>query len=291
MQNYLLNNYFLSKNEIIESLFVSKYGLRHFTMAQAQEQYKWGHRIIAFIELCPFIGPIANLVEACIAKLIDNRWLFKGTQAGHEGPVSVEKVKEICNTLNACAPTEIQFDTTKISERLQGGVCTAMSLEFLSAYFTKDSISPPVASEMRTLQAAYNTIRITSSQELNHDYSKDKIEAVANYYKFDVQPASEEIDTTVLRSASELATTVNNLSQGAFLIRIIKPATNEKMEEYGHSFVYIKTSELEVLYDPNCGVRRLSSSERSAVLFTFLMDYSQSFQVSKTRFYQLLPKS
>lgn len=64
--NYLLSNYKLSTKEIIQSAFISEYGLRHLELAK--EGSKWGHRIIAMIELCPILGIVASIIERLVAQ-------------------------------------------------------------------------------------------------------------------------------------------------------------------------------------------------------------------------------
>jgi len=246
MKNYLLDSYNLSKCEMLQSLFVSEYGLRHWAHSKKQTPYKWGHRIIAVIELCPLIGLIATIIESLVANRIrpnnveprsytkpssptsltkKRQWLFRGTQAECNGPVSVAKVESIRAKLEAHRSIGIQFNRKKVAPSLEGGTCTAMSLEFLDSYFQAKKIS--------------------------------------------IEKPSTQSDMLV--------------------DRILKPANNEKLEEHGHSLVYIKERGLGLFYDPNYGVRNLSTSEHSKILFEGFKSCFQTFQINKARFYRFQP--
>ena len=330
MKNYLLDNYKLSNCEMSQSLFVSEYGLRHWAHSKKQTPYKWGHRIIATIELCPLIGLIATIIERLVASCIrpnnieplshvkpsprtsltkKREWLFKGSQFKCDGHVSVAKVNSILVKLDNHRSTGIQFNQKKVVPSLQGGTCTAMSLEFLDSYFKAKKISiensdtqsemlvdhliklghnfSSSSQEMRDRQAAYNTIEVLNGSKI--DYSRNKVQSLANYHSLVIDYSSSEIDVDKLDNESAISEEVDALPEGAFLIRIIKPANNEKLEEFGHSLVYIKERGLGLFYDPNYGVRNLSPSEHSKVLFEGFKSCFQSFDISKARFYRLQP--
>lgn len=339
MNNLLLDNYNLSKFEILQSLLVSEYGLRHWTKSTKKTECAWGHRIIAVIELCPLIGLIATIIErlavSCIrsnnnkipsnkteqphsptissqtSSIKNRKWFFKGNQARCNGPVAIDKVKSICVKLNTNPPTGIQFNQEKVGDSVEGGTCTAMSLEFLDSYLKAKKLSVQTSDnrsamfidkivelgqkfsssseEMRNRQAAYNTIEVQLDKSLVNkaDYSKNKMQAIANYHSLTIDHASPEIDTKELNDKSELAKEVDALPEGAFLVRIIKPANNEKLEEHGHSVVYIKENGLGIFYDPNYGARNVSPSKHSEILFEGFKSYFQSFEINKARFYRL----
>lgn len=317
MRNYALDNYKLSSSELLQSLFVSEYGLRHWALSNKQTSHKWGHRIIAVIELCPVIGLIATVIEAlvvsCIcpnkAKLSSQKreWLFLGSQVGCNGPVSVAKVEAIRAKLDARRSTGIQFNPKKTGPILLGGTCTAMALEFLELYFKarKISIKQPDAQsdmlvhrliklgpkfssssqKMRNRQAAYNTIEVQSNDS-TIDYSKNKVQSLANYHSFVIDYSSSVIDIERADECS-IVKEVDALPEGAFFIRILKSENNEKLESSGHSLVYIKEGGLGLFFDPNYGVRNLTSSGHSKILFEGLKDCFRSFKVNQARFYRL----
>lgn len=355
MPNCYLENYNLSFPEILQSLVISEYGLRHMTLANSQNQYKWGHRTIALLEFCPIVGIVATAIEALIGKQfkksvslsqpisqtlsvkplpvmsfsssilpqnppippppqpmpIFQEWLFKGSQANGTGKVLTSKAEAIRVSLDSCGVAGIHFNKDKISDFIEGGTCSAMSLEFLNSYFKirkECSILPEQRSEillervkqlgnffassseeMRNRQTAYNTIEV-DKLDPEIDYSKNKIQALANYHFLNIDHCSKEIDVSTLTNENELEPEIEALPHGAFLLRILEAADNEKLETHGHSLVYIKEQDLGLFYDPNYGVRNLTSSGHSKVLFNGFQDCFQTFKINKARFYRLQPQ-
>lgn len=317
MKNYLLNNYNLSPFQLFQSLFLSEYGLRHLAQARKQNQYKWGHRLIAVIELCPVIGIIASMIERLVAYCLQpypikpRNWLFVGTQNGCDGRVSIAKVESIRAKLEARHSSGIKFNQKKIANYLAGGTCTAMSLEFLDEYFKSkktcinktDDQSKGLAEyiiqfgqkfsssskEMRDLQAAYNTIEVISPLDEKIDYAKNKVQSLVNFHSFVIDHSSDEIGIDQLKNESELMQKINALPEGVFFVRILKPSKNEKLEEKGHSLVYIKEKGLNLLYDPNFGARQLSPSDEARFLFKSFKSCFSYFQTNQARFYRLQP--
>src|SRR3990167_9256952 len=118
MSCYLLNNYSLSTCEVFQSLFVSEYGLRHLEAANAKEEYRWGHRMIALIELCPLMGLLVSIIEAIVSKCFKQdqkveipqkrEWVFKGSQRDSNGPVDMMVAEAIRDELEAISPEGIQ---------------------------------------------------------------------------------------------------------------------------------------------------------------------------------------
>ena len=94
--------------------------------------------------------------------------------------------------------------------------------------------------------------------------------------------ASKEVDCT-LQNVSSIT---NNLPQGAFLIRMIKPSQNTKLEELGHSLIYIKNKDSHFLYDPNQGLKQLSRQNHSEELYHELQSCANSFLTDKLGFHQ-----
>ena len=319
MNNYLLKNYTLSSSEMIQSLFVSEYGLRHLSQSKTQPHLKWGHRIIALIELCPLIGLVASIIEAIIAKKLkpnthfttlpfqNKKWLFMGSQYGCSDYVSISKIEAVRLKLESQQAFGILFNKDKVSGYLDGGNCTAMSFEFLASYFKNKKIcqkEPNFRSEvllnriiqigqdfalssekMRVLQAAYNTIEVRKLN-ISVDYSKNKIQSLANSHGLKIDYSSKEIDLNTINTENELRSHVDALPEGAFLVRLLKPADNEKLEEHGHTLVYVKDQGVDLFYDPNYGVIHLNVAEHTSVLYESFKNCLCYFETNKARFYR-----
>lgn len=71
MDDYFLKNYDLSKGQVVQSLFVSEYALRHFSAANQSASWNGRliHTLIGAIQLIPILGPIGSAMERGIAHL------------------------------------------------------------------------------------------------------------------------------------------------------------------------------------------------------------------------------
>lgn len=363
----LLDNYSLTLFQMLRSVIVSEYGLRHLAKAaiEPQSKYKWGHKFIALIELTPVIGLIVSIFEFALYQfsqylIVKNflphyhnilqilgkptqqnplilfppfnenlfsslslnffeklpkhlpHWktsiLFYATQNGCDGKVPVSKVNSLCAQLELQSPLGIHFNPKKITSSLEGGTCSAMSLEFLEDYFKakklllekKSDLNQLVnviqkvakkyaksSEEMRIIQTAYNTIEI-EKLEVPVDYSKNKVQSLANHHSLVIDYSSNEIEVGS-ENKDQLFQEMNTLPDGGFLIRFLKPENNDKLEKYGHSLVYIKEKNLGLFYDPNLGVFKLSSDEHQTIVSKILQYCWKINQVTKARFYRMQP--
>ena len=235
-------------------------------------------------------------------------WSFKGTQNGANGKVSTVEAESIRQILENRSPPGIIFNPTKTEDFCQGGTCSAMSLTLLEKYlkmqkthlessdhtpeiltkWTNDvGVELTSSSEiMRTRQVAYNTIEvIKTSDEI--DFAKNKIQALANYHNLSINHYSKEMDIKELFNQPEASLEMEALPEGAYLVRMTKPKDNEKLEDFGHSFVYIKSKELNLFYDPNQGMRDLKELTHASVLFPYFKHYFIERELTKLRFYKL----
>jgi hypothetical protein len=236
-----------------------------------------------------------------------SKWLFEGSQDGCKGDAPVEQAEIVRNKLNNKHIAGIRFNKEKLTGKITDGTCTSMSLKFISSYFkikekckrdpnytssmllkNLSNLSCKLASsseKMRVRQAAYNTIEIIKSENLI-DYSKNKIEALITDRALKINYSSEEIEVNNAEKWN-ISQQVANLAEGVFLLRIIKPNNNEKLEERGHSLVYIKEEGIGLFYDANYGVLNLHSTEHSNVLSEWMVMNWRDFQISKARFYKV----
>ncbi len=236
--------------------------------------------------------------------LINGKWLFKGTQNEGRGGVSVSKVEKIRAKLESQSALGIEFNPKKVTDRIEGGTSSAMSLEFLNVYFkTKEIILKKSDSQsnlllsrlmgfaeefsasseyMRNLQAAFNTIEVRKLDRAV-DYSKNKMQSLANYHSFVIDYSSKEMKL-YKNIRKKIVRVVSTLPEGAFLVRLLKSAKNEKLEAHGHTMVYIREKGIRLFYDPNFGARCLTPSEHNQVLFNSFKKCCRVFQKNKARF-------
>ncbi|NDE82785.1 MAG: hypothetical protein EB051_04150, partial [Chlamydiia bacterium] len=235
------------------------------------------------------------------------RQIFYGTQRYHNGSVDSGRVYSILDKLISAAPDGIHFNQAsfKPDTPLEGGTCTAMSLEFLSLYLNRGSREDLLAQlteklsfssqELRNRQMAFNMIEVNpelvSQKCLDvtpFDYTKNKIQAIANYHDLRIDYASQELDLSINENNDLFHQIMKNLPDGAFLIRVLKPAKNSKMEEYGHSLAYIQDGKTGILYDPNYGLRHIDPEKTKQVLYRLIKtNVVQEFGLSQLRFYRL----
>jgi hypothetical protein len=327
MDNYRLTNYNLSSFEVFKSIFVSEYGLRHLQLANEQPQNKWGHRIIAIIELCPLIGLIATIIEAIVVKCIlfmsqnnnhlskipfsQRKWIFIGSQRDCSGSVPVAKVQTIVAKLVSKKVAGITFNKDKVTGTIERGTCTSMALEFANQYFKLKktyvqsakfpeeevlakiaALEPQFATsspEFMLQQAAFNTIEVQKGSD-EIDFSKNKVQALINYQGFKIDHSSEEIDLDKyyyrLDLDVEFEREIEVLPEGTYFVRILKPSDNEKLEEHGHSLIFVKEHGLRLFYDSNYGLKNLSLEKMRSLLYDFKQMVYQ-FEITKMRFYRL----
>lgn len=239
--------------------------------------------------------------------LKNKKILFQGTQEWCDGSVSIAKVEAIRERLEKTSAQGIAFNKNKVLDAVDGGTCTAMSLEFVDrflkvkkGYLASSNYGPGIltafmekigkqfatsSERMRTRQAAYNTIEVTQSDP-KIDVSQSKIQSLAKYHGLEVKYSSKEMDVPGM-SEMELESEMQNLPEGAYLVRMIRPADKEKLEESGHSLIYIKEKDVSLFYDPNKGLKNLEELKHSSVLLESFKLNFEKFHLTKVRFYQL----
>jgi hypothetical protein len=272
METYLLPNYQLSCMELLQSLVVSQYGLRHLEQAYLQPEHKWGHRLIALIEFIPVIGQIAMLVERIAFQVLQssssknnfrlrNEWLFHGSQRECIGLAHPERVLRILDRIDRCKERGIGFNRNKVTGSIDGGVCTAMALDFAESFFSLRKIHVEIgqhssdiflnrirdvgrkfaesSEEMRIRQAAFNTIEARADGP-GIDIGRNKIQSLANLHHFRIDHTSQEIQINRADYQRSVEEEVSKLPDGLYLLRTILPSRNEKLEVHGHSMIYVK---------------------------------------------------
>ncbi|HEY4831993.1 MAG TPA: hypothetical protein VIH61_05465, partial [Waddliaceae bacterium] len=242
-------------------------------------------------------------------RIFRSKKLFDGSQTGCSGSVPILQAESIREKLNNKSAQGIQFNKSKLTTEIEGGTCTAMSLKFLSSYFKvkktckeNPGYKPQTlldgllnigykfaasSEKMKARQAAYDTIEIKEF-DCNIDYSKNKIQSLVNDRSLTINYVSQEIEVNYA-SEETISQQVDALPEGVFLLRIIKPDNSAKLEEHGHSFVYIKEEGIGLFYDPNLGAINLSQKEHSDILSTCMLNYLKEFQINKARFHGVQP--
>ncbi len=330
MTDYLLPDYNLSCSKLLQSLIVSEYGLRHLEQANLQPEQRWGHRLIALIEFVPVLGQIAMLIEWIVFKaLVDsapkvlddsppkredpiprNIKLFDGSQEGAAGTARPDQVLRVLERLEAQKESGIEFNRRKVTGNIEGGVCSAMALDFADSFFKLRNLhvktgqySPDVflncirnlgrqfaasSEAMRIRQAAFNTIEVRSDAP-GIDVARNKVQSLANLHNFRIDHSSREIQMRRVDHRSAVSEEVSQLPDGLYLLRTIEPSNNERLEVAGHSMIYVKNRQEGFFYDPNVGVKYMSHMDHSAELSNALVYCLNQFNTTRARFYRMEP--
>lgn len=234
--------------------------------------------------------------------------LTRGDQQDCNGGIIQAEALKICQLLNERRKTGVIFNinySELTQARTRGGTCTAMSMDYLHHYLTrskdisgKDKIIQFILDtslqykkssiEFRTQQAAFNAIQ-KAPAELSVDFKKSKIDSLLQFYghKIDDSYLPIEFDITTSNSQS-MASTLQNLPNGAFIIRALKPSDNEKGEEHGHTTALIKEQDEIFFYDPNYGTTLLSYSQPGKNLFEKLGQTHRYFGVPEHGIYKII---
>ena len=140
-------------------------------------------------------------------------------------------------------------------------------------------------------QDAFNCIEVDRSQE-GVDFSLAKVQSIANFHFFKITHSSSEFtynDDNPENTKNILAQEITNLPTGVHLLRDIIPSDNKKLEECGHSMIFIKEEQGTFFYDPNFGVD-LIKGDVIAGIFDILKKNYNLFKVRQSRFYTLEEK-
>ncbi len=322
MSDYLLTDYKLSCSELIQSLIVSEYGLRHLEEANLQPELRWGHRLIAVIEFVPVLGQIAMLIEWIVFKVLENSVpkqvdltprnikLFNGSQTGAVGFARPDRVLRVLQRLEDRKEEGIEFNRSKVTGHIDGGVCSAMALDFADSFFKLRKLHvrrghpstdlflncirdlgrqfASSSEEMRIRQAAFNTIEVRGDAA-GIDVARNKIQSLANLHNFRIDRTSREIQMERADRRRVVSEEVAQLPDGLYLLRTIEPSYNERLEVAGHSMIYVKNRQEGFFYDPNDGVKYMSNVDHSSEISNVLIHCLNQFHTSRARFYRMQP--
>lgn len=234
-------------------------------------------------------------------------FLWKSKQLDLSLLIPLDRVKNLVALLNMQKEPGIFFNKSKVSEKILGGSCSAISFDFAYKYamhakgLLRDANLEDCRASIRSLrkdfqriskktrciQAAFNTIEVLKDQENTIDFSRNKIQSLANFFSFHIDYASKELIVGGEKVHS-LKEEMDQLPAGLYFVRQILPKNNEKLEEKGHSTIYIKYPHFGFFFDPNQGVKDLYKQDHYEVVQANLIENYHLFLVTHARFYRLL---
>lgn len=237
------------------------------------------------------------------------------------GVTNLEEAKELIVQLNSVNKTKsISFDANMLTNnQLTGGACSAIALRVAREVFNlteqlekenltksdrkcalfnkirqiieevnqegKSSKTSGKAMHTRTIQQAFNTICVDRNKAVE-DVFQDKIKAIASFYNLTVSKSSEEAVVNEECNMQELLERqIGSLDAGIHLLRIIDYKYNHKLENCGHSALYIKLGKVNLYFDPALGLYHLV--DRVELVYNALKSAQQRFKVDRFRFHKL----
>lgn len=229
-----------------------------------------------------------------------------------KGPVDVKSVEAFVATLNekvVNVTTAVSFKQEAIQPILEGGSCSSIALRVCQAALITlqqldcqssdlidsvkakidqiNALSPSGRKEVRSVQAAFNTIQVDTSMKVD-DICQNKIKALAAFYDLKVCQSTEELAIEKSDDCErKFAETIKTLNPGVYLVRILQKEENHKLEKQGHSTVYIKDQHGEELYfDTQLGLYHVS--EAQDLIYRSICSALRRFGVNACKFHQLL---
>lgn len=143
---------------------------------------------------------------------------------------------------------------------------------------------------IRTEQFALNTITVNRKKITSGNAVKEKVTAMAAFYDLKVVDSTKEIRVKGNpKLKEELTSLVQRLQPGVYFLRIIQEKKNHKLEEKGHSALYIKRANgSEYYFDPALGNYSLISEEgKQEFLYQSLRSANERFGVDTFSFHRL----
>lgn len=244
-----------------------------------------------------------------------------------KGVIGPEEGRKIVSVLNHLAPSvakSISFDQKMIASQLVGEACTVISLQAAKEVFktmaeqeaeqdlnedSKDKVfilgvrkimekmSKEACSskakykerrkQIRTIQQAFNTITVDRDLKVEN-IVQEKMKALAAYYHLKVTHSTSEIEINDCDFQSKLDGEIKALKSGVYLMRIIKYKNNHKLEEHGHTVIYIKTERSTLYFDVALGLYQLfNESKKTHLIYNSLLSAKLRFGVDRLSFHQL----
>lgn len=251
-----------------------------------------------------------------------NAKLLYSTFWQNQGPINVVAAQNQVQSLNGRRPTDdISFSEKNIGARVDDGVCTAHCLSFLSIYlrsFRNEILTQAITrrhkpffkswddrvikclnacpndTEIRTNQAALNTITKISCSELSlDDFLEAKVASLCALKALKVLSASPNLIDFNNKSENEnkkaFFQIFDDLEAGAHILRGICSIDNQGNELYGHSMALIKTEFGSYFFDPSSmgGLAFIKKEREKEYIYDFVKFMCDAFWLKYPRFYKL----
>ena len=154
---------------------------------------------------------------------------------------------------------------------------------------SKKALDKNQQTAIRTEQFALNTITVDREVVQAGNAVAEKMSAMAPFYGLRVVESTPEIIVHGNdQLEDQLTKQIQKLTEGVYFLRIIQEKYNHKLEEKGHSVVYIKSGEVEYVFDPALGAYTLfAESTKKNLVYNALLSANQKFGVDVLSFHRL----
>lgn len=178
-----------------------------------------------------------------------------------------------------------------------GGTCSSMALDFAARFMNVCSEAKDAATrtlcvqglapfytsstgEFASRQAAYNSINVDKEAiTAATDITAQKISALAHYHGMNLEPVMK-LESTI--ESNSIMSVLKELEHGQYVVRMLDPATNEKLEHYGHTMAFFKDKDLSVYYDNSKGAALITGDVMQGI-YDSIMQWSH---IPKVRIYK-----
>lgn len=238
--------------------------------------------------------------------------VFKGSSGNKNGRTNDKIVQKTFKKISENPPRGIKFNPKKLEGKVTGGICTSQAFKFLKEFekvVKKIGENATTAEYLehlknlgpkfdngggesvikhRSIQEALNTIEVDKKQK-GVDFSRNKMQALLNLNDYEITEATETFDIKK-DGQGILAEELKRLPLGRYVIRMIDPAKNEKLEVQGHTMILIKTKDGVLFYENNTGLHVDQSNWSVDVVYKRLQHFSRRFNIRHVRFYKIEKK-
>lgn len=143
--------------------------------------------------------------------------------------------------------------------------CTKImqSAEFLVCVKNQGPYYTSTTEEFASVQAAFNTITITDKtlQTPFDLIAAEKMQSLGSYHNMTLTPLSR----TLYRNEN-IKEFIAILPVGSYVVRLLAPSGNHKLEDYGHTMGFVKREDTSIFFDNARGARIIRDDVASAVM-------------------------
>ena len=277
-----LSNLLSYTGEVYKSFYCDEFiaSFTHGTLATGQ---------VDPVQACRMVEQLNAHVTRIAAPIAFNQEMVSGTQieGGSCSSITFRIIKEGLAALKTLETTHYLKRSTR--ERCFASRFANTVKELEKTATGNRAADKAVQIAIRTEQMALNTITVDRVKIHSGNAVAEKVGAMALYYGLKVVKSSPELRVKNNDQLdSQLRCLMRNLEEGFYFLRIIQEKNNHKLEEKGHSAIYIKSGDAEYYFDPALGFFHLFfESIKMHLITNALFSANDRFGVDVLSFHRL----